>query len=125
MFRENEAPRRRLHDEKGSGLAEVLIALVILSVSIVSLAGTAVRTGTTMNSVHLRLKAMEVAERQVERLHSTQYDQVVNGARTEDGVLMAWVVNPGAVSKRITLVYQYDTPRRVRRDTLVAAVRQP
>jgi Tfp pilus assembly protein PilV len=125
MFWEKDAGQRRLGDEKGSGLAEVLIALVILSIAIVSLAGTAVRVGTTMNSVHMRLKAMEVAERQVERLHSTQYDLVTNGARTEDGVQMAWVVNTGDVSKRITLVYQYDTPRMARRDTLVAAVRQP
>jgi len=125
MEREGTRDSTRLTEEAGSGLTEVLIALVILTIALVSLAGTAARVGSTMNSVHMRLQAMEVAERQVERLHATAYDQVLNGSRTEDGVQLAWAVNQGAVSKRIVLTYRYDTPRATRQDTLVTAVRQP
>ena len=120
-----EGTTERLSGEAGTGLTEVLVALVILTTALVSLAGTAVRVGSTMNGMHMRLQAMEVAERQIERLHATEYDQVLNGSRTEDGVQLAWAVQQGAVSKRIVLTYRYNTPRAARQDTLVTAVRKP
>ncbi|UCF19294.1 MAG: hypothetical protein JSU87_15410 [Gemmatimonadota bacterium] len=123
MFRARE--ESRIRDENGSGITEVMISLVILSVSLLSLAGTSVRVGTTMNSVHSRLSAMQVAERQIETLYSTAYDEVTDGSVTRDGVQMTWAVAEGVVSKRVTMVYRYDLPRSTRQDTLVTAVRRP
>ena len=122
MFRSREESRVR--DESGGGLTEVMISLVILSVSLLSLAGTSVRVGTTMNAVHSRLSAMQVAERQIETLYSTPYAAVTNGSATQDGVQMTWTVSEGVVSKRVMMVYRYDLPRSTRQDTLVTALRR-
>ncbi len=113
----------RLRDETGAGLTEVMMAIVILTVASLSLAGTSVRVGTTMSAVQGRISAMEVAERQLEQLHSTDYAAIANGSKVEDGVQLTWTVTEGDVSKRILMVYRYDLPRSTRQDTLIAAVR--
>ena len=113
----------RLADETGAGLTEVMMAIVILTVASLSLAGTSVRVGTTMSAVQGRISAMEVAERQLEQLHSTDYAAIANGSKVEDGVQLTWTVTEGDVSKQILMVYRYDLPRSTRQDTLIAAVR--
>ena len=113
----------RLRDETGAGLTEVMMAIVILTVASLSLAGTSVRVGTTMSAVQGRISAMEVAERQLEQLHSTDYAAIANGSKVEDGVQLTWTVTEGDVSKQILMVYRYDLPRSTRQDTLIAAVR--
>ncbi len=116
---------RCLREEGGTGLAETMVALVILSAALLAIAGTSVRVGSTMNGAQARIRAMTVAERQLERLLSTPYDQVLPGSRSEAGVQLTWSVIDGAVSKEVSLIYSYHLPRGVRVDTLSVAVRQP
>ncbi len=113
------------YGQSGSGLAEVLISLVIVTVALLALAATSIRVGTTMNAAHGRVAAQALADRQMERLLATPYDQITDGSTQLNGVDLTWTVTTGDVSKEIVLVFDYDVPGAARQDTLVATARQP
>lgn len=118
-------PNYSTRSDAGMGLAETLISIVILSVGVLGLAGASARVGATVNSAHVRGRAIAAAERQVETLLSTPYDQVLDGSATVDGAALQWTCTDMQDAKEIALVYQYPLPDGVRTDTVTAAYRKP
>jgi Tfp pilus assembly protein PilV len=111
--------------DAGLGLAETLITIIILAIGVLALAGASARVGASVNSAHLRGRAIATAERQVETLLSKPYDQVLDGSATAAGVSMQWTCTDLVDAKEIMLVYEYTLPDGVRHDTITAAYRQP
>ncbi len=114
--------RALLRSESGVGVTEALIALVIFSTALLGIVGTSARVGASLNSSHVRLRALAIARHQVEELLSTDYDALTNGTAEDLGVQMAWRVTASSSAKEIVLIYQYGIPGGARRDTLTTAL---
>ena len=111
-----------LRPDAGVGVTEVLISLVIFSTALLGIVGTSARVGASVNSSHVRLRALTVATHQVEQLLSSEYDKVVAGKAEADGVQMAWNVNASSSGKEIVMTYTYTLPGGARTDTLATAL---
>lgn len=103
-------------------MTEALIALVIFSTALLGIVGTSARVGASLNSSHVRLRALAAARHQVEELLSTDYDKLASGTAKDLGVEMAWTVSATSSAKEIVMVYEYAIPGGVRRDTLTTAL---
>ena len=114
-----------LRPDAGVGVTEALISLVIFSTALLGIVGTSARVGASVNSSHVRLRAMTIAQHQVEQLLSTEYGEVAAGSAEEAGVQMAWTVAASSSAKEIVMVYQYSLPGGVRSDTLTTALLRP
>ncbi len=117
-----EAQGHPLRPDAGVGVTEALIALVIFSTALLGIVGTSARVGASVNSSHVRLRALAIARHQVEQLLSTEYDKLVGGSIEEDGVQVAWNVTASSTAKEITMIYRYDLPGGTRSDTLTTAL---
>jgi Tfp pilus assembly protein PilV len=117
-----EGQSRPLRRDAGVGVTEALIALVIFSTALLGIVGTSARVGASVNSSHVRLRALAVARHQVEQLLSTEYDKVAAGSAQADGVQMAWNVTASSSGKEIVMTYQYSLPGGARTDTLTTAM---
>lgn len=104
------------------GVTEALIALVIFSTAMLGIVGTSARVGASLNSSHVRLRALAIARHQVEELLSADYDALANGTAEDLGVEMAWRVSASSSAKEIVLIYKYGIPGGARRDTLTTAL---
>ena len=111
-----------LRPDAGVGVTEALIAMVIFSTALLGIVGTSARVGASVNSSHVRLRALAIARHQVEQVLSTEYDKVVGGSVEEEGVQMAWSVTASSSAKEIVMVYRYDLPGGTRSDTLTTAL---
>lgn len=114
-----------LRPDAGFGVTEALISMVIFSTALLGIVGTSARVGASVNSSHVRLRAMTIARHQVEQLLSTEYDKIAAGSAETDGVQMAWSVTASSSAKEIVMIYQYNLPGGVRSDTLTTASMRP
>ncbi len=117
-----EAQGHPLRPDAGVGVTEALIALVIFSTALLGIVGTSARVGASVNSSHVRLRALAIARHQVEQLLSTEYDKLVGGSVEQEGVQMAWGVTASSSAKEIVMVYRYSLPGGERSDTLTTAL---
>ncbi len=115
----------RPHSNEGFGLAEAMVSIVMLTTSLLGLAGASAQIGAAMNAAHRRTAALAEVRIQLETLLARPYQEVQNGTQTSEGVAMEWAVTETGRSKEILLVYQYNVRGQIRQDTLVASVRQP
>ncbi|MGD8698592.1 MAG: hypothetical protein PVJ43_04840 [Gemmatimonadales bacterium] len=111
-----------LRPDAGVGVTEALISLVIFSTALLGIVGTSARVGASVNSSHVRLRALTVATHHLEQVLSTEYDQVTAGSAQADGVQMAWNVTASSSGKEIVMVYRYSLPGGARTDTLTTAL---
>ncbi len=103
---------------KGFSLIEVLIALVILSVSLLALAGLMVTTTRTNSFGGHLTEAVTFAQQRLEQLRAAPYNTIVtSGAPViEHGVhsgidySMSWVVAPNADNslRRVTMAVTWN-----------------
>lgn len=120
--------RRRL----GFTLVEVLVAITVLTVGLVALAGA---TGTVTRMVgrgKIDTRAVQSASRRIEALRLAAYSTTprctaagftsggpIAGA---DGVTTAWVVPAAGASRTITVTVTYATPRGNRSEALTTVI---
>lgn len=112
---------RRLQDDSGMGLSEVLIALLIFSVAILGLIGTSARVGLAVNGAHGRLAAQAVARQQIETLMAQPASKSLSGKSSRDGVILEWTISETTAGRKVQLAYSYALPGGVHVDTLTAA----
>lgn len=111
-----------LRPDAGVGVTEALISLVIFSTALLGIVGTSARVGASVNSSHVRLRALTVATHQLEQVLSTEYDKVAAGSAQADDVQMAWNVTASSSGKEIVMIYRYSLPGGARTDTLTTAL---
>jgi prepilin-type N-terminal cleavage/methylation domain-containing protein len=91
-------PARRATRRSGFSLVELIVATVILSVGILSLAGTAgwvVRQVTISKLTTERAAARQTA---IEGLHATQFANLAAGADTTGEFTVTWAISESAGS---------------------------
>lgn len=109
--------------ERGFTLAELLVAVVIFSVGLLAMAGTAAVIMTTLTSTQSRTVAARVAESRFERIRTTTCASRASGSATTRGIAEAWTLShlPRAEDD-VTVSVTFLSNRRSRTETFQSFV---
>ena len=115
----------------GFTVAEVLVAVVVLTVGVLALVGSsALMSRMIGRGRHATIAAMLAASR-LERLRLVARStsppctapEWQGGSAVEAGVLQSWeILDPAGVARRLQLIVRYRTPLGPATDTVVTAV---
>ncbi len=94
---------RSPRSERGFTIAELMVAVVIFSVGLLAMAGTAGVIVTTLTSTQSRTIAAGVAESRFERLRSTACASRAAGSATTRGTAEAWTLDHLARADDVTV----------------------
>ena len=112
----------------GFSLIEILIALVILSISLLALAGLMSTTSQNTSFGGHMTEAATLAQDQLEQLRSTSWTTLANGTNTRTGssgitYTRTWNVATTGTIKTITITISW-TDREFRSFNLISAITQ-
>jgi prepilin-type N-terminal cleavage/methylation domain-containing protein len=108
-----------LSDARGMTLVELLVAVVILTVTLFALAAA---TGVTARQVDMGREDTDswmALQTQVETLIQQGYDDLVDGSAEVNGHPIRWTVAAGNPKKVLIMVERWNTNRRIVEDTLL------
>jgi len=106
-----------LRSERGFTIAELLVAVVIFSVGLLAMAGTAAVIMTTLTSTESRTIAAGVAESRFERMRTTTCASRASGSATTRGIAEAWTLNRLARADDVTVSVTFLSNHRARTET--------
>ena len=116
---------------RGFTLIEVLVAIVLLTVGVMTLLGSSALVSRMIGRGRGSTVAVQVATARLERLRRVAASttpkctspQFVSDSTTTAGVAERWTVEPGAgLSRRVSVILAYRDPRGPVRDTLRTTV---
>jgi prepilin-type N-terminal cleavage/methylation domain-containing protein len=120
MMRTNEShPSRR--PRRGLTLIEMIIAIIIMSVGIMGLAGTATYVAAQMGGGKAQTLAAGLATKVSDSLAARRCAAIVDGSQTVRGVRVAWTVVDSTRTRWVTETVQYK-PKRGPSKTLTYTV---
>jgi type IV pilus assembly protein PilV len=102
-------------ESKGFSLIEVLIALVILSISLLALAGLMVQTTQNNSFGNHMTEAATFGQDQLERLRARPFNSMIGGADVVTGSTgqvynRSWVVTPNSTTAETTITINWNDP---------------
>jgi prepilin-type N-terminal cleavage/methylation domain-containing protein len=114
---------------RGFTLAEVMVALVLLTLGVMALVGSSAMVSRMIGKGRSSTIAVQVATARIERLRRIAAStiprcispQFASDSTTTGGVSERWVVAPGGgtgLSRRVSVILAYRDPRGPVRDTL-------
>ena len=115
-------------DTRGFTLVEVLIAVVILSVGVLGMVGSAGLVSRMIGQGKRNTQAAIVAMQRMETIReqalstNPRCTALANGTATTNGVSENWRVTGSGRSRRIRLIVTYPTNRGVATDTVNTVV---
>ena len=113
--------RRRSANESGVSMVELLVAVTIIAVVILSLAAASLYSSRTSTQSRIQLQAIEFQQAEIERLLSLPYDSVITGQRTLTDGSSRWVVVDSFDFKQILVTTRYTPAQGISvGDTTVA-----
>jgi prepilin-type N-terminal cleavage/methylation domain-containing protein len=116
---------KRLREQGGVTLVEVLIGVIILSVALLGLAAAGGVAARQVYRGRVDMGRLAALQQELESLVAQGYDNVTAGSDTVQGYPMSWTVT-GTNPKQITLVVtREDFRRRTVQDTLVTFLADP
>jgi Tfp pilus assembly protein PilV len=112
--------RNRLN-ERGISIVELMVAVVLLAVVVVSLAASGMYSQRTLARSRVQLEAAEFLQSEVERLLAVPYDSLRNGSRETEVAASSWTIDERYSHRRILLVTHYAPTEAISVwDTIVA-----
>ncbi len=112
--------RGRLN-RSGISVVELLVAVTLLAVVVVSLAGASLYSSRTMQRSRLQLQAAEFQQSELERLLAMPYSGLASGSRVTGDGKSEWTVLDSTRYRRIVLVTEFTPAVGIAvRDTVVA-----
>lgn len=99
--------RRRVFSESGVSLVEPLVAMVVLSLSLLGSVGMFAAAQDGISGGAKSLEAMALVESRMERLRALPYRSLVSGNQTINGIVLTWTVvsdQPNLADSRGTLI---------------------
>jgi prepilin-type N-terminal cleavage/methylation domain-containing protein len=106
-----------LRARRGFTLIEMIIAVIVMSIGVMGLAGTAGYVATQMGGGNAQTLAAAMATRISDSLAARRCAAVVDGSVTRRGVTMTWTVSDSVRTKWVAQQVQYR-PRRGTTKTL-------
>jgi len=103
--------------ERGFTLAELMVAVVIFSVGLLAMAGTAAVIMTTLTSTQSRTIAAGVAESRFERIRTTTCASRTSGSATTRGIAEVWTLDHLARADDVTVSVTFLSNHRPRTET--------
>lgn len=125
MITPRSTPRNRsVRDRKGFTLVELMVAIMLLSVGMLALAGSSAVVVKQMSEAGTMTIASAVARTRVENLRATPATCTAasNATATTRGVDESWTVTPMARSSQISVTVTYFTQRGNRSQTYLSMV---
>ncbi|KPK80137.1 MAG: hypothetical protein AMS25_10080 [Gemmatimonas sp. SM23_52] len=108
-------------DERGISIVELLVAVALLAVVVVSLAAAGLYANRTLTRSRVQLESAQFLQSELERLHAVPYDSLQSGSRTAAKGTSTWTVSDSSVYSRILLITHYAPTEGVSVwDTVVA-----
>ena len=84
----------RMLSENGVSLVEPLVAIVVISFSLLGSVGMFAVAQDGVSGSAKSLEAMALAESRMERLRALSYGSLVSGNQTVNGIALTWTVFP-------------------------------
>ena len=106
---------------RGFTLIEVVVAVVILAVGALALAGSAAVTVRRMSEAARRSSGVTMVRSRAEAAVASTCGSLASGSETVRGVRSDWVVSVGAVSAELSQRVSYPTHRGTRSDDFLTA----
>ncbi len=113
----------------GFTLVEVLVAITVLSVGLVALAGSAAAVTRMIGRGKIDTRAAQLATQQVEILRLQAYSTAPwctalanGGPQTTDHITLSWAVAVSGTGRRVDVSAAYATPRGVRTQVLTTFI---
>jgi prepilin-type N-terminal cleavage/methylation domain-containing protein len=113
----------------GFTLVEVLVAVSILSVGLVALAGASAAVTRMIGRGKIDTRAAQLATQQLESLRLRAYSTTPwctalanGGPQTTDHITLSWVVAATGTGRRIDVTAAFATPRGVRTQVLTTFI---
>lgn len=103
--------------EKGFTIVELLIAVMIFSVGLLTLAGTAAVILTSMTSTQSRTIASSVAESRFERIRATPCANRAAGSTKTRGITESWALDHLARADDVTVAVTFLSNRQWRTES--------
>lgn len=97
---------------RGFALVEVLVALVVFTVGVLALAGSAARITRMVGAGRRDLAAAAAASARIETLYGLACDAVVSGEESRDRMTLRWTISALHTGSRHVLLY-VERPGRV------------
>ena len=98
-------------DRRGFTLIEMIIAIIVMSIGIMGLAGTATYVATQMGGGNAQTIAAAMATKVSDSLAARRCAAIVDGTQTRRGVTATWVVADSTRTKWVTSTIQYKPKR--------------
>lgn len=111
--------RNRLHGTTGASLVEIIFGILILTVTLLSVAATG---GVAGRHLHLSSTDTDLAaaiQRQVERLAGTEYGALESGSEVVNGFRMHWTVGGGDPRQIVLRVERTNLAHEAVEDTVL------
>ena len=116
-------------DRRGMSLVEVMVAVTLLGVAMLSLGAAAGLGVSQMGSARQDLQYMADVQQEIDSLSSLRWNTVTSGSANVRGRPFVWTVTaPTANSRLVTVVVQRQSQRdatRIFRDTVVLYLANP
>ena len=118
--------RLRRRPRRGFTLIEMIIAIIVMSIGIMGLAGTATYVATQMGGGNAQTIAAAMATKVSDSLSARRCASLVDGSQTRRGVTVSWTIADSSRTKWVTEQVQYK-PKRGATKTLnyVAVIQCP
>nr|MBI3612924.1 hypothetical protein [Nitrospirota bacterium] len=114
----------RVLSERGMSLVEPLVAMVVISFSLLGSVGMFAVAQDGISGSAKSLEAMALAESRMERLRVLPYGSLLGGEQMVDGIVLTWTVRPDqpapaeSRSSMITVTAEWSVgkgqPRKIR-----------
>jgi prepilin-type N-terminal cleavage/methylation domain-containing protein len=103
--------RMRRRERRGMTLIEVIIAIIVMSIGIMGLAGTASYVAQQMGGGNAQTIAAALATKVSDSLSARRCSSLVSGNQTKRGVSITWAVADSSRTKWVTSQVQYKPKR--------------
>jgi len=103
--------------ERGYTIVELLVAVMIFSVGLLAMAGTASVIMSTLTSTQSRTIAASVAESRFERVRATPCVSRAGGSAVSRGISEAWTLDRLARADDVTVNVTFLSSHRKRTET--------
>jgi prepilin-type N-terminal cleavage/methylation domain-containing protein len=101
---------RRVKQQKAFTLVEVLIALVILAIALLALAGVVMSTTMLLSHTIDSEEAVNIGVEKLDELEGMDYDSLVTSSDVTPGdkFSLSWTITEASSDKNVVLIVEWD-----------------